>query len=45
LPAPFLSLLALVLQAEVARLRELTVARPAPAERRSKQRTRQADGE
>jgi MerR family transcriptional regulator/heat shock protein HspR len=30
---------------EETRLRELAVARPAPAERRSKQRTRQADGE
>jgi MerR family transcriptional regulator/heat shock protein HspR len=33
------------LQAELTRLRELTGARPVPAERRSKQRTRQADGE
>jgi MerR family transcriptional regulator, heat shock protein HspR len=33
------------LQAEVARLRELNGARQAPAQRRPKQRTRQADGE
>ena len=33
------------LQAEVARLRKLNGARQAPAQRRPKQRTRQADGE